>query len=50
MRNENKKIRKEKNNQKRVRALFNTGQRTHKSKKDYSRKNLKKSLDKWEEM
>ena len=41
MRNENKKIKRVKDNQKRVRALFNTGQRTHKSKKDYNRKKFK---------
>lgn len=32
---------KAKNNQKRVRTLFNTGTRTHKSKKDYDRKKEK---------
>jgi len=37
MRNENKKIRKEKNELKRVRVPFNTGVRTHKNKKDYKR-------------
>ena len=41
MRNENKKIKRAKDNQKRVRALFNTGQRIHKSKKDYNRKKFK---------
>lgn len=41
MRNENKKIKRAKNSQKRVRALFNTGQRTHKNKKDYNRKKFK---------
>lgn len=41
MKNENKKIKRTKDNQKRVRALFNTGQRTHKSKKEYDRKKFK---------
>ena len=33
---------KEKNNRNRVRVLFNTGTRTHKSAKDYDRKKFKK--------
>lgn len=37
MRNENKKVRKEKNELKRVRVPFNTGVRTHKNKRDYKR-------------
>jgi hypothetical protein len=40
--NENKKVRKAKNAQKRVLILFNTGIRTHKSKKDYNRQKYKK--------
>lgn len=40
--NENKKVRKAKNNQKRVLVPFNTGIRTHKSKKDYNRQKYKK--------
>ena len=40
--NENKKIRKQKNNAKRVLVPFNTGTRTHGSKKDYSRQKNKK--------
>lgn len=36
-----KKQLKAKNNQNRVRTLFNTGTRTHKSKKDYDRKKEK---------
>ena len=42
MTNENKKIRKVKNIQKRVLVPFNTGIRTHKSKKDYNRQKYKK--------
>lgn len=42
MENLNKKQRKAKNNKNRVRTLFNTGTRTHKSKKDYDRKKFKK--------
>ena len=41
MKNENKKVKKARENNQRVRALFNTGQRTHKSKKDYDRKKFK---------
>ena len=41
MKNENKKVKKARENKQRVRALFNTGQRTHKSKKDYDRKKFK---------
>ena len=40
--NENKKVRKAKNAQKRVLIPFNTGIRTHKSKKDYNRQKMKK--------
>jgi hypothetical protein len=39
-----KKQMKAKNNEQRVRATFNIGQRTHKSAKDYDRKKLKKDL------
>ena len=42
MTNENKKVRKAKNAQKRVLVPFNTGIRTHKSKKDYNRQKYKK--------
>lgn len=42
MKNENKKIKKARDNQKRVRALFNTGERPHKNKKKYDRKRLTK--------
>lgn len=42
MTNENKKARKAKNAQKRVFVPFNTGIRTHKSKKDYNRQKYKK--------
>jgi len=37
-----KKQKKEKDNKKRVRVLFNTGTRTMKSAKDYNRKKFKK--------
>lgn len=40
--NPNKKIKKEKNKKHRVLVPFNTGIRTHKSKKDYDRKKFKK--------
>ena len=40
--NPNKKIKKEKNKKHRVVVPFNTGTRTHKSKKDYDRKKFKK--------
>ncbi len=40
--NENKKARKAKNAQKRVLVPFNTGIRTHKSKKDYNRQKYKR--------
>lgn len=40
--NPNKKERKEKNKKNRVLIQFNTGTRTHKSKKDYDRKKFKK--------
>lgn len=40
--NENKKVRKAKNAQKRVLVPFNTGTRSHKSKKDYNRQKYKK--------
>lgn len=40
--NENKKVRKAKNTQKRVLVPFNTGIRTHKSKKDYNRQKYKR--------
>lgn len=39
-----KKQMKAKNNEQRVRATFNIGQRTHKSTKDYDRKKLKRDL------
>ena len=39
-----KKEKKEDAKKHRVLALFNTGTRTHKSKKDYDRKKLKKNL------
>ena len=42
--NENKKARKVKNAQKRVLIPFNTGIRTHKSKKDYNRQKYKKLI------
>lgn len=41
-RNPNKKAKKAKDKKKRVLILFNTGIRTHKSKKDYNRKKFKK--------
>ena len=44
--NPNKKERKKENNKKRVRTLFNTGTRTHKSKKDYDRKREKRNIKK----
>ena len=40
--NPNKKAQKEKNKKNRVLIPFNTGTRTHKSKKDYDRKKFKK--------
>lgn len=40
--NENKKARKAKNAQKRVLVPFNTGIRTHKSKRDYNRQKYKR--------
>lgn len=40
--NPNKKARKEKNKKNRILVPFNTGTRTHKSKKDYDRKKFKK--------
>ena len=40
--NPNKKQKKEHNKKKRVLVPFNTGTRTHKSKKDYDRKKFKK--------
>lgn len=40
--NPNKKKRKEQNKKKRVLIPFNTGTRTHKSKKDYNRRKFKK--------
>lgn len=42
--NPNKKARKAENNKNRVRVLFNTGTRTHKSKKDYDRKAEKRNI------
>ena len=39
-----KKQQKAKNNEQRVRATFNVGQRTHKNAKDYDRKKLKRDL------
>lgn len=47
-RNPNKKVKKQKNSEKRIRVLFNTGTRTHKSKKDYNRKEGKKFLKNFE--
>ena len=41
IKNPNKKAQREKNNKQRVRATFNTGTQTHKSKKDYDRKKEK---------
>lgn len=41
-RNPNKKAKKAKDKKKRVLIPFNTGTRTHKSKKDYNRKKFKK--------
>ena len=41
-----KKQKKVKDKQKRVLVPFNTGTRTHKNKKDYNRKKLKKDLTK----
>ena len=41
VKNPNKKAKKAKNNVSRVRVDFNTGTRTHKSKKDYDRKKEK---------
>lgn len=41
-----KKIKKEEAKKQRVLVMFNTGTRTHKSKKDYNRKDLKKELRK----
>ena len=41
IKNPNKKAQREKNNRQRVRTMFNTGTRTHKSKKDYDRKKEK---------
>ena len=47
VRNPNKKAQKAKNNISRVRVDFNTGTRTHKSKKDYDRKKEKLFLKKY---
>lgn len=41
-----KKQKKAKNNENRVLVTFNTGTRTHKSKKDYNRKKMKREVDK----
>ena len=41
IKNPNKKAQREKNNRQRVRTMFNTDTRTHKSKKDYDRKKEK---------
>ena len=41
-----KKQKKAKNNENRVLVAFNTGTRTHKSKKDYNRKKMKREVDK----
>lgn len=41
IKNPNKKAQREKNNRQRVCTMFNTGTRTHKSKKDYDRKKEK---------
>ena len=41
IKNPNKKAQREKNNKQRVRATFNTGTQTHKSKKDYNRQQAK---------
>lgn len=47
--NPNKKARKEKNKKNRILVPFNTGTRTHKSKKDYDRKKFKKiEKDYWQ--
>ena len=43
--NENKKQRKAREKEKRVWVPFNTGTRTHKNKKAYDRKKMKKVLD-----
>ena len=47
VKNPNKKAQKAKNARKRVRTEFNTGTRTHKSKKDYDRKKEKLFLKKY---
>ena len=44
--NPNKKAKREYNKQNRVLIPFNTGARTHKSKKDYNRKKMKREVDK----
>lgn len=41
-----KKQKKAKNNENRVLVTFNTGTRTHKNKKDYNRKKMKREVDK----
>lgn len=41
-----KRQKKAKNNENRVLVTFNTGTRTHKSKKDYNRKKMKREVDK----
>ena len=41
-----KKQKKVKNNENRVLVTFNTGTRTHKNKKDYNRKKMKREVDK----
>ena len=41
-----KRQKKAKNNENRVLVTFNTGTRTHKSKKDYNRKKMKRKVDK----
>ena len=46
--NPNKKQKKAKDNANRVRTLFNTGTRTHKSEKDYNRKAGKKIVKNFE--
>lgn len=46
--NPNKKMKKAENNKNRVRVLFNTGIRTHKSNKDYDRKKEKKNIRNFE--
>lgn len=44
--NPNKKVKKEQEKKNRVAVPFNTGTRTHKSKRDYDRKKIKRDLKK----